>query len=51
MLLAEIKYQRDRAKLYKGPFLWDFDDLLTYAEGDIAPVFNKHLSEVILPGL
>lgn len=24
--------------------IWNFDDLLQYAEGDIAPVFNKRLS-------
>jgi len=40
----EIEYQREQARKYKGPLLWDFDDLLEYAEGNIAPVFNKHLS-------
>jgi 3-hydroxymyristoyl/3-hydroxydecanoyl-(acyl carrier protein) dehydratase len=29
---------------YTGPLLWDYNELLQYAEGDIAPVFNKHLS-------
>ena len=46
-LTAEIDYQRAQAKKYAAtgkPLLWDFDDLLTYAEGPIAPVFNKHLS-------
>jgi NADP-dependent 3-hydroxy acid dehydrogenase YdfG len=46
-LQAEIDYQREQAKKYKAsgkPLLWDFDDLLEYAEGNIAPVFNKHLS-------
>ena len=40
-LEAEIAYQRQRARAYKGPLIWDYDDLLQYAEGDIAPVFNK----------
>ena len=31
------------------PLLWDFADLLEYAEGDIAPVFNKHLSGTHAP--
>ncbi|KAL3920228.1 MAG: hypothetical protein SGPRY_005332 [Prymnesium sp.] len=47
MLEREIEYQRAQARKYKAtgkPLLWDFDDLLQYAEGDIAPVFNKHLS-------
>lgn len=46
-LQAEVDYQREQAKKYKAsgkPLLWDFDDLLEYAEGNIAPVFNKHLS-------
>merc|ERR1719460_3255649 len=46
-LTAEIDYQRSQAKKYAAtgkPVLWDFDDLLVYAEGDIAPVFNKQLS-------
>ena len=46
-LTAEIDYQRSQAVKYAAtgkPLLWDFDDLLMYAEGDIAPVFNKHLS-------
>jgi len=46
-LQAEIDYQRVQAKKYAAsgkPLLWDFDDLLEYAEGNIAPVFNKHLS-------
>eukprot|EP01105_Mastigella_eilhardi_P020876 TRINITY_DN500_c0_g1_i6.p1 TRINITY_DN500_c0_g1~~TRINITY_DN500_c0_g1_i6.p1 ORF type:complete len:4763 (+),score=1014.87 TRINITY_DN500_c0_g1_i6:363-14651(+) len=43
-LQHEIDYQRARAREYRGPLLWDYDDLLEYAEGDIAPVFNKHLS-------
>ena len=35
-LTAEIDYQRAQAKKYAAtgkPLLWDFDDLLTYAEG------------------
>eukprot|EP00939_MAST-03C_sp_MAST-3C-sp1_P002650 g2650.t1 len=40
----ELAYHRARAKTYKGPLIWDFDDLLEYAEGKIAPVFNKQLS-------
>merc|ERR1719183_1093408 len=46
-LTAEIDYQREQARKYAAtgkPLLWDFDDLLTYAEGPIAPVFNKHVS-------
>ena len=43
-LEAEIEYQRQRALEYNGPLIWDFDDLLQYAEGDIAPVFNKCLT-------
>ena len=43
-LQREIDYQHQRAKAYKGPLIWDYDDLLQYAEGDIAPVFNKQLS-------
>jgi len=45
-LAREIEYQREQGKKYKGPLLWDFDDLLVYAEGDIAPVFNKHKSGI-----
>jgi len=44
LLTAEIDYQRAQAKKYAAsgkPLLWDFDDLLQYAEGDIAPVFDK----------
>eukprot|EP00451_Oxyrrhis_marina_P054253 CAMPEP_0204506614 /NCGR_PEP_ID=MMETSP0471-20130131/109330_1 /ASSEMBLY_ACC=CAM_ASM_000602 /TAXON_ID=2969 /ORGANISM="Oxyrrhis marina" /LENGTH=3079 /DNA_ID=CAMNT_0051511623 /DNA_START=34 /DNA_END=9271 /DNA_ORIENTATION=+ len=51
-LEAEIAYQRAQDKKYAAtgkPLLWDFDDLLQYAEGDIAPVFNKHKSGVHEP--
>ena len=45
---AEIDYQRAQAIKYKAtgkPLLWDFDDLLMWAEGDVtSPVFNKHKS-------
>lgn len=44
LLTAEIAYQRQRAKEYKGPLVWDFDELLQYAEGDLATVFNKYPS-------
>lgn len=44
MLAAEIEYQRQRAKQYKGPLVWDFDELLQYAEGTLESVFNKYPS-------
>ena len=40
-LLSDIAYQRESAQRYSGPLIWDFDDLLEYAEGDLAGVFNK----------
>ena len=50
---AEIDYQRAQAIKYKAtgkPLLWDFDDLLMWAEGDVtSPVFNKHKSGVHPP--
>ena len=44
LLAAEIAYQRQRAKQYKGPLVWDFDELLQYAEGNLESVFNKYPS-------
>jgi hypothetical protein len=52
-LSAEIDYQRAQGIKYKAtgkPLLWDFDDLLMWAEGDVtSPVFNKHKSGVHPP--
>ena len=36
----DIAYQYKRQKEYKGPIIWNYDDLLQYAEGDIEPVFG-----------
>mgnify|MGYP003341278976 CR=1 FL=1 len=41
---VRVLHEHAQAKKYKAsgkPLLWDFDDLLEYAEGNIAPVFNK----------
>ena len=44
VLQNEIEYQRRRAKEYiaagNPPPIWDYDDLLEYAEGDIAKVYG-----------
>ena len=37
----DIAYQYKRQREYKGPLIWNYDDLLQYAEGDIEPVYGK----------
>eukprot|EP00656_Telonema_subtile_P004501 TRINITY_DN1204_c0_g1_i7.p1 TRINITY_DN1204_c0_g1~~TRINITY_DN1204_c0_g1_i7.p1 ORF type:complete len:1346 (-),score=500.43 TRINITY_DN1204_c0_g1_i7:17-4054(-) len=40
-LREEVEYQMQQAAAYKGPLVWDYADLLQYAEGDLQPVFDK----------
>eukprot|EP00727_Mastigamoeba_balamuthi_P002593 m51a1_g12330 putative 2-nitropropane dioxygenase (5051) ;mRNA; r:463581-479334 len=40
----EVEFQLRRTAEYKGPVVFDYNDLLEFAEGNVAPVFNKRPS-------
>jgi len=40
-ILQEVEFQREQARRYQGPCVWDYDDLLEFAEGNLAAMYSK----------